>query len=172
MRRPRGACIVASRGLELEVTIRGSGTLAASALARHCKATGVSLLYLTIYGAIHIPCYDNNGNITRYLNANGGTFARYSYDAFGTFLFSLKYSKYSCASSVESAEIRTLCVSPGVLFLSFIIAFLQKCAFISVSLRSDVVIVINEFFDTVASLVIFVVVAAAVFVLHLVAHVV
>ena len=43
LRRPRGACIVASRGLELEVTIRGSGTLAASALARHCEATGVSL---------------------------------------------------------------------------------------------------------------------------------
>ena len=43
MRRPRGARVVASRGLELEVTIRGSGTPAASALARHCEATGVSL---------------------------------------------------------------------------------------------------------------------------------
>ena len=43
LRRPRGACIVASRGLEFEVTIRGSGTPAASALARHCEATGVSL---------------------------------------------------------------------------------------------------------------------------------
>ena len=43
MWRPRGARVVASRGLELEVTIRGSGTLAASALARHCEATGVSL---------------------------------------------------------------------------------------------------------------------------------
>ena len=32
-----------SGGLELEVTIRGSGTPAASALARHCEATGVSL---------------------------------------------------------------------------------------------------------------------------------
>ncbi len=81
MWRPRGARVVASRGQELEVTIRG--TLAASALARHCEATGVSLLYLTIDGTIYIPCYDNNGNVTRYLNANGGTFARYSYDAFG-----------------------------------------------------------------------------------------
>ena len=81
MWRPRGARVVASRGQELEVTIRG--TLAASALARHCEATGVSLLYLTIDGVVYIPCYDNNGNITRYLNANGGTFARYSYDAFG-----------------------------------------------------------------------------------------
>ena len=43
MRRPRGARVVASRGLEFEVTIRGSGTPAASALARHCEATGVSL---------------------------------------------------------------------------------------------------------------------------------
>ena len=42
MRRPRGACVVASRDLELEVTIRGSGTPAASALARHCEATRVS----------------------------------------------------------------------------------------------------------------------------------
>ena len=83
MRRPRGARVVASRGLELKVTIRGSGTLAASALARHCKATGVSLLYLTIDGVVYIPCYDNNGNVTRYLNANGGALARYSYDAFG-----------------------------------------------------------------------------------------
>ena len=39
MRRPRVARVVASRGLELEVTIRGSGTPAASALARHCEAT-------------------------------------------------------------------------------------------------------------------------------------
>ena len=81
MWRPRGARVVASRGQELEATIRG--TLAASALARHCEATGVSLLYLTIDGVVYIPCYDNNGNVTRYLNANGGTFARYSYDAFG-----------------------------------------------------------------------------------------
>ena len=43
LRRPCGARVVASRGLELEVTNRGSGTPAASALARHCEATGVSL---------------------------------------------------------------------------------------------------------------------------------
>ena len=43
MRRPSGTRVVASRGLELEVTNRGSGTPAASALARHCEATGVSL---------------------------------------------------------------------------------------------------------------------------------
>ena len=43
MRRSRGTRVVASRGLELKVTIRGSGTPAASALARHCEATRVSL---------------------------------------------------------------------------------------------------------------------------------
>ena len=43
VRRPRVARVVASRGLELEVTIRGSGTPAASASARHCEATGGSL---------------------------------------------------------------------------------------------------------------------------------
>ncbi len=43
MRRPRVAHVVASRGQKLEVTIRGSGTPAASTLARHCEATGVSL---------------------------------------------------------------------------------------------------------------------------------
>ena len=43
LRRPCGARVVASRGLEFEVTIRGSGIPAASALARHCEATGVSL---------------------------------------------------------------------------------------------------------------------------------
>ena len=41
------------------------------------------LLWLTVDGTIYIPCYDNNGNVTRYLSVNGGTFARYSYDAFG-----------------------------------------------------------------------------------------
>ena len=41
------------------------------------------LLYLTIDAVIYIPCYDNNGNITRYLDANGNTVAQYTYDAFG-----------------------------------------------------------------------------------------
>jgi len=41
MRQPRGARV--ARRLKSEVTDRGSGTLAASALARHCEATGVSL---------------------------------------------------------------------------------------------------------------------------------
>ncbi len=41
------------------------------------------LLYLTVDGIIYIPCYDNNGNITRYLDQNGSTVAQYTYDAFG-----------------------------------------------------------------------------------------
>ena len=35
---------------------------------------------------LYIPCYDNNGNITRYLDANGSTVAQYTYDAFGNLL--------------------------------------------------------------------------------------
>ena len=57
-------------GKDLSGTLQGAGGVG-------------GLLWLTIDGVVYIPCYDNNGNITRYLNANGGTFARYSYDAFG-----------------------------------------------------------------------------------------
>ena len=46
------------------------------------------LLYLTVSSSssqpeLYIPCYDNNGNVTRYLDANGSTVAEYAYDAFG-----------------------------------------------------------------------------------------
>ena len=46
------------------------------------------LLYLTVSNSnsqlqLYIPCYDNNGNITRYLDQNGNTVAQYTYDAFG-----------------------------------------------------------------------------------------
>ncbi len=44
------------------------------------------LLYLTIDGAVYVPFYDNNGNITRYLDATGNTVAQYTYDAFGNLL--------------------------------------------------------------------------------------
>ncbi len=51
------------------------------------SAGGVGgLLYLTVDGAIYIPCYDNIGNITRYLDANGNTVAQYTYDAFGNII--------------------------------------------------------------------------------------
>ena len=41
------------------------------------------LLYLTVADTIYIPCYDNNGNVTRYLDANGNVVAAYTYDVFG-----------------------------------------------------------------------------------------
>jgi RHS repeat-associated protein len=41
------------------------------------------LLYLTIDGVPYIPDYDNIGNITRYLDANGNVVAQYTYGAFG-----------------------------------------------------------------------------------------
>ena len=47
------------------------------------------LLYLAVSNSqlqLHVPCYDNNGNITRYLDANGNTVAQYTYNAFGATL--------------------------------------------------------------------------------------
>ena len=41
------------------------------------------LLYLTIDGSTFVPLYDNNGNITHYLDSNGNVVAQYTYDAFG-----------------------------------------------------------------------------------------
>ena len=44
------------------------------------------LLYEERDGAIYVPFYDNNGNVTRYLDTNGNTVAQYTYDAFGNIL--------------------------------------------------------------------------------------
>ena len=44
------------------------------------------LLYLTVDGVIYIPCYDNNGNITKYVDANGNVIASYTYDVFGKWI--------------------------------------------------------------------------------------
>ena len=57
-------------GKDLSGTLQGAGGVG-------------GLLYLTVDGAVYIPCYDNNGNIMRYLDANGITVAAYAYDAFG-----------------------------------------------------------------------------------------
>ena len=57
-------------GKDLSGTLQGAGGVG-------------GLLYLTVDGCIYIPCYDNNGNITRYLDDNGNTVAQYTYDAFG-----------------------------------------------------------------------------------------
>jgi RHS repeat-associated protein len=51
-------------------------------------AGGVSgLLYLTVSNSssqlqLYIPCYDNNGNVTKYVDANGNIVASYTYDVF------------------------------------------------------------------------------------------
>ena len=48
------------------------------------QGTGVGgLLYLTVNDSVYIPFYDNNGNITRYLDSTGETVATYTYDAYG-----------------------------------------------------------------------------------------
>ena len=61
-------------GKDLSGTLQGAGGVG-------------GLLYLTVDSAIYIPCYDNIGNITRYLDANGNTVAQYTYDAFGNTIF-------------------------------------------------------------------------------------
>ncbi|MBR3798651.1 MAG: hypothetical protein IKK36_07025, partial [Bacteroidales bacterium] len=57
-------------GKDLSGTLQGAGGVG-------------GLLYLTVDGVIYIPCYDNNGNITKYVDANGNVVASYTYDAFG-----------------------------------------------------------------------------------------
>jgi RHS repeat-associated protein len=55
-------------------------------------AGGVSgLLYLTVSNSssqlqLYIPCYDNNGNVTKYVDANGNIVASYTYDVFGNLI--------------------------------------------------------------------------------------
>ena len=57
-------------GKDLSGTLQGAGGVG-------------GLLYLTIDGVPYVPDYDNIGNITRYLDANGNVVAQYTYDAFG-----------------------------------------------------------------------------------------
>ena len=57
-------------GKDLSGTLQGAGGVG-------------GLLCLTIDGMTYIPCYDANGNVTRYLDADGNTVARYTYGAFG-----------------------------------------------------------------------------------------
>ena len=60
-------------GKDLSGTLQGAGGVG-------------GLLYLTANDTIYIPCYDNNGNITRYLDSTGDTVAQYTYDAFGNII--------------------------------------------------------------------------------------
>ena len=57
-------------GKDLSGTLQGAGGVG-------------GLLCLTVDGMTYIPCYDANGNVTRYLDADGNTVARYTYGAFG-----------------------------------------------------------------------------------------
>ena len=57
-------------GKDLSGTLQGAGGIG-------------GLLYLTIDGSTFVPLYDNNGNITHYLDSNGNVVAQYTYDAFG-----------------------------------------------------------------------------------------
>jgi RHS repeat-associated protein len=57
-------------GLDLSGTRQGAGGVG-------------GLLFEKRNGAIYIPCYDANGNITAYVDTNGTVRASYVYDAFG-----------------------------------------------------------------------------------------
>ena len=62
-------------GKDLSGTLQGAGGIG-------------GLLYLTVSNSssqrqLYVPCYDNNGNITRCFDADGNTVAQYTYDAFG-----------------------------------------------------------------------------------------
>ena len=57
-------------GKDLSGTLQGAGGIR-------------GLLYETIHGVVYIPCYDNNGNVTKYVDANGNIVASYTYNAFG-----------------------------------------------------------------------------------------
>ena len=57
-------------GKDLSGTLQGAGGVG-------------GLLYLAVDSTIYVPFYDNNGNITRYLDSSGNTVAQYTYDAFG-----------------------------------------------------------------------------------------
>ena len=62
-------------GKDLSGTLQGAGGVG-------------GLLYITVSNSnsplqLYIPCYDNNGSITKYVDANGNVVASYTYNAFG-----------------------------------------------------------------------------------------
>lgn len=44
------------------------------------------LLAVSVNGSFYFPAYDNNGNVTKYIDENGNVVAAYEYDAFGRLL--------------------------------------------------------------------------------------
>ena len=62
-------------GKDLSGTLQGAGGVG-------------GLLYITVSNSnsqleLYIPCYDNNGNVTKYIDSNGNIVASYTYNAFG-----------------------------------------------------------------------------------------
>ncbi len=57
-------------GLDVSGSLQGAGGVG-------------GLLAVSVNGEIYLPCYDNNGNITAYVDDQGSVVARYAYDAFG-----------------------------------------------------------------------------------------
>ena len=57
-------------GTDLSETLQGAGGVG-------------GLLAVSINGDFYFPAYDNNGNITKYIDENGNVVAEYTYNAFG-----------------------------------------------------------------------------------------
>jgi len=57
-------------GLDISGSLQGAGGVG-------------GLIAVSVNGEIYLPCYDNNGNITAYVDDQGSVVARYAYDAFG-----------------------------------------------------------------------------------------
>ncbi len=56
--------------LDLSETLQGAGGVG-------------GLLAVSVNGSFYFPCYDNNGNVTKYIDESGSVVASYAYDAFG-----------------------------------------------------------------------------------------
>ena len=63
------------RGMDLSETLQGAGGVG-------------GLLAASINGQFYFPAYDNNGNITKYIDEGGNVVAAYEYDDFGRLLSS------------------------------------------------------------------------------------
>ena len=62
-------------GMDLSETLQGAGGVG-------------GLLAVSSNGSFYFPAYDNNGNITKYIDENGNVVAAYEYDDFGRLLSS------------------------------------------------------------------------------------
>ena len=57
-------------GLDISETLQGAGGVG-------------GLLAVSVNGSFYFPCYDNNGNVTKYIDESGSVAASYAYDDFG-----------------------------------------------------------------------------------------